>query len=138
MKTKLFKQKQTIFLMVFLAMMALLVTSCGGVATAMPAEVTVQDAYSFYKDGGYILDVRTPEEWVEGHIPGATLIPLEELPNRMDEVPDDIEVFIICRSGNRSAEARDLLLDNGFDLITSIDGGFNMWVTAKYPYDVGE
>lgn len=138
MKTKIFKQKFTISMMFLVVLLSFTLASCGGVAEAtLPQEVTVQDAYSFYNEDGYILDVRTPEEWVAGHVPGATLIPLDELSNRLNEVPDDVEVYVICRSGNRSAVARDLLMDNGFTMVTSVGGGFNQWVAAGFPYDTG-
>ena len=138
MKMNFLNKKSGILLLIFIAMMSLMLASCGGTQEAtMPKEVTVQDAFAFYNDGGFILDVRTPEEWAAGHVPGATLIPLDELPNRLSEVPDDVEVYVICRSGNRSSVARDLLLDNDFTLVTSVGGGFNQWVAAGYPYDTG-
>lgn len=107
------------------------------VAGSLPLEVSVQEAYSHYEDGGYILDVRTPGEWQAGHVPDATLIPLDELPNRLSEVPEDTEVYVICRSGNRSATARDILLQNGFEQVTSVGGGFNDWQMNGYPVVTG-
>lgn len=103
----------------------------------LPLEVNVQDTFAFYEAGGYILDVRTPEEWVAGHVPGATLIPLDELSNRLSELPQDEDIYIICRSGNRSASARDILLQNGFDQVTSVGGGFNNWTANGYPVETG-
>jgi rhodanese-related sulfurtransferase len=80
----------------------------------------------------FILDVREPDEWVESHIPGATLIPLGELASRVDEVPQDQEVVVVCRSGNRSAEGRDILLAAGFEQVTSMAGGVNQWKAAGF------
>lgn len=106
-------------------------------ATALPLEISVQDAYDYYQDGTLILDVRTQEEWDAGHVPDATLIPLDELPNRLAELPEDQEIVVICRSGNRSATARDILLSSGFETVTSVAGGFNQWTAAGYPVETG-
>ncbi len=77
--------------------------------------------------------MRTPEEWNDGHVPGATLIPLDELEARLSELPQDEDIVIICRSGNRSAAGRDILLSAGFDSVTSVAGGFNEWMANGYP-----
>ena len=53
--------------------------------------------------------MREPHEWVEGHIPGSTLIPLGELPARVAEVPKDKQILVVCRSGNRSGMALSIL-----------------------------
>jgi rhodanese-related sulfurtransferase len=103
----------------------------------MPSEITVQEAHDYYQDGTIILDVRTPGEWVDGHIPDATLIPLEELPNRLSELPADEEIVVICRSGNRSAQARDILLGAGFESVTSVTGGMNQWSANGFPVVTG-
>ncbi|NIW45351.1 MAG: rhodanese-like domain-containing protein [Gammaproteobacteria bacterium] len=106
-------------------------------ATALPLEVSVQEAYRLREEGKFVLDVRTQEEWNSGHVPGATLIPLGELSNRLDEVPEGEDIVVICRSGNRSATARDILLGAGFSSVTSVAGGFNDWVVNGYEVAVG-
>jgi rhodanese-related sulfurtransferase len=80
--------------------------------------------------GAFILDVRQPEEWNEVHISGATLIPLGDLASRVDEVPTDQEVVVVCRSGNRSQQGRDILLSAGYEQVTSMAGGINQWSSA--------
>ncbi|MEJ2757800.1 MAG: rhodanese-like domain-containing protein [Anaerolineales bacterium] len=102
-------------------------------ATALPLEISAQDAYQYYQDGTLILDVRTQEEWDAGHVPDATLIPLDQLQGRISELPEDQDIVVICRSGNRSATARDMLLSSGFDSVTSVAGGFNQWTANGYP-----
>ena len=104
---------------------------------ALPAEISVQEAYSTYLEGTFILDVRTQEEWNDGHIPGATLIPLDQLESRMDELPRGQAVVVLCRSGNRSAVGRDILLGAGFESVTSVAGGFNQWTANDYPIEYG-
>lgn len=100
---------------------------------AMPAEISVGEAYARRADGAFILDVRQPEEWVEFHIPGSTLIPLGELQSRLSEVPQDQEVVVVCRTGNRSQEGRDILLRAGFKQVSSMAGGVTAWREAGYP-----
>jgi rhodanese-related sulfurtransferase len=100
---------------------------------ALPPEINVNEAYQMVEDGAFLLDVRTLEEWNDFHAPQATLIPLDELANRADEVPKDRDIVVICRSGNRSQVGRDTLLAAGFVSVTSVAGGMNDWATAGYP-----
>lgn len=109
----------------------------GTETSALPLEISVQEAHGYYQDGTLILDVRTPAEWQEGHVPDATLIPLNELPDRLSELPMDEEILVICRSGNRSAQARDILLGAGFEAVTSVAGGMNQWSANGYPVATG-
>lgn len=74
-----------------------------------------------------VLDVRTPEEFQEGHIPNATLLPLQELENRLDELDKDESYLIVCRSGNRSAQASEILSNHGFANIYNMTGGMGSW-----------
>jgi rhodanese-related sulfurtransferase len=106
-------------------------------ATAYPQEISVSQAADWRQNGAFILDVRQPEEWNEAHIPGATLIPLGELENRLNEVPKDQEVVVVCRSGNRSATGRDILRQAGFEQVTSMAGGMNQWKGNGYPVESG-
>lgn len=98
-----------------------------GSAANYPLEISVDEAATKRDQGAFILDVRQPEEWQEAHIPGSTLIPLGDLPNRVNEVPKDQEVVVVCRSGNRSQSGRDILLNAGYTTVTSMDGGLNDW-----------
>jgi rhodanese-related sulfurtransferase len=85
-----------------------------------------------------MLDVRSLEEWQEGYIPGATLIPLDQISSRYDELPQDQEIVIYCRSGNRSGQALALLEEAGFSKIFSMDGGINEWISAGYEVMTGD
>jgi rhodanese-related sulfurtransferase len=93
----------------------------------LPAEISVAQAAQKQAQGALILDVREPSEWAQFHIPGATLIPLGDLPNRLNEVPKDREVVVVCRTGNRSAQGRDILLQAGYTNVTSMAGGMVQW-----------
>jgi rhodanese-related sulfurtransferase len=102
----------------------------------VPADVDVTTAAGLRDAGAVVLDVREPAEWAEGHIPGATLIPLGELARRVSELPNDETIVVICRSGNRSAQGRDLLLAAGYEA-TSVDGGMTAWRAAGLPVESG-
>ena len=110
-------------------------SSGGAATTALAPQISVADAYSMYQNGAFVLDVRTVEEWDEFHAPNTTLIPLDELPVRVNEVPRDREIVVVCRSGNRSQQARDILLNAGFTNVTSMTGGLNEWRAAGYPIE---
>jgi rhodanese-related sulfurtransferase len=104
---------------------------------ASPAEISVDEAYALYQSGVFVLDVRTPEEWVDYHAPNTTLIPLDELEARVNEVPRDQEIVVVCRSGNRSQAGRDILLQAGFEQVSSMTGGLNAWRDQGYPITSG-
>ena len=80
----------------------------------------------------YILDVRQPEEEVEGTIPGAHLVPLATLPERLRELPVDREILVHCRSGGRSGRAVKFLRETGFPKAVNVAGGINAW-NARVP-----
>lgn len=99
------------------------------------SEVTVDKAYEIYKNEEMIiLDVRTEQEYKDGHIPGSILIPLQELEDRLDELNKEEKYLIVCRSGNRSAQASEILVSNGFLHITNMQGGMLDW---KYDIEKG-
>jgi molybdopterin/thiamine biosynthesis adenylyltransferase/rhodanese-related sulfurtransferase len=93
------------------------------------ATITVQDLMARLTAGEspFILDVRQPEEETEGTIPGATLIPLASLPERLGELPADREILVHCRSGARSARAVTFLHEAGFPQAVNVEGGINAW-----------
>ncbi|MEL7644663.1 MAG: rhodanese-like domain-containing protein [Anaerolineaceae bacterium] len=103
----------------------------------LPREVSVQEAAALREEGAFILDVREPNEWEQGHIEGATLIPLGQLLQRSGELPADQTIVVVCRSGNRSAQGRDILETAGFKSVTSMAGGMNDWQAQGYPVVTG-
>jgi rhodanese-related sulfurtransferase len=104
---------------------------------SLPDEIAVAEAAAKREAGAFILDVRTQEEWNEYHIPGATLIPLDQLETRLNEVPQDKEVVVVCRSGNRSKPGRDALKAAGYTQVTSMSGGLKEWQAANLPTVTG-
>jgi len=103
----------------------------------VPSEISVADAAKLEQQDWYFLDVREPSEWEEVHIPYATLIPLGELNSRLSEIPKDKNIVVVCRSGNRSAVGRDLLINSGFTNVTSMAGGMNTWQARGHPVVTG-
>ncbi len=104
---------------------------------ALPKEVSPAKVHEVWQQGAVIVDVREPDEWNAGHIQGATLIPLGQLADRASELPKDQPIYVVCRSGNRSATGRDTLLNAGFTSVTSMAGGMNQWVSSGYDIVTG-
>ena len=77
--------------------------------------------------GVQLIDVRNPDEYWDGHIPGSKLIPLSELPARMQEIDKNREAILICRSGNRSGRACEYLAQLGFSKLNNMVGGMMAW-----------
>lgn len=82
--------------------------------------------------GGFVVDVRTPEEYEEVHVPGAVPIPLAELGQRAQEVPKDRRVYVICASGGRSLAAAQALNNAGWQAV-SVAGGTKGWASEGRP-----
>ena len=117
------------------AFIVYLIASAGGSSSGLANEVSTDEAYKMYQQSGtFTVDVRTQEEWDEYHAPNTTLIPLDQLQNRLSEVPKDKEILVVCRSGNRSQQGRDILLSAGYNA-TSMAGGLKEWYAKGYPIE---
>jgi len=81
----------------------------------------------------YVLDVREDDEWEAGHTPGAHHVPMMTIPARMDEVPDEGTVVVLCRHGHRSAQVVGYLAGRGRGNVVNLDGGIVEWVAAGRP-----
>lgn len=79
-----------------------------------------------------ILDVREDWEFAEGHISGARWLPLQQIPRRLDEIPQAVPVILVCRSDNRSGQAYQFLRQQGFENVHNLQGGMLAWVEAGY------
>jgi len=82
-------------------------------------------------EGLAVLDVREPVEWAHGHIEGSQHIPMNELPERLAEVPEG-QVLVVCKVGGRSAQVTGWLLQQGRDAV-NLDGGLLDWEAAGRP-----
>jgi rhodanese-related sulfurtransferase len=87
-------------------------------------------------DNGIILDVREPWEYAAGHVPGSMLIPLGELGSRLQELPNGEAIYVICRSGNRSQQAAQLLVRAGFAQVHNVQGGMLAYEQTGLPVAV--
>lgn len=104
-------------------------------ATSVPT--ISQDALlqhqKMHGDHLFVLDVRTPQEFAEGHVPGAVNITHDQLASRLAEVPKDKDVVLYCRSGRRAAMAADVLQANGYERLSHLEGDMQAWVANGRP-----
>lgn len=87
------------------------------------------------KETAVVVDVRTPGEFAQGHVPGAVNIPLQELKARAGELEAyrGQEIAVICAVGGRSATATSFLATEGWPQVYNVQGGTRAWVEAGYP-----
>ena len=98
-----------------------------------PREVTLDEFAAAREAGtGTAVDVREPMEFSAGHVPDVLPLPLGQLPERLDEIPTDGPVYVICASGNRSLQATDFLRARGIEAY-SVAGGTGAWQRAGRP-----
>lgn len=91
-------------------------------------EVPVTDV----PDDAVLLDVREDDEWDAGHAPGAVHIPLARIADSLADVPDGSPIYVVCRSGGRSARAAAYLNANGWEAVNVV-GGMSAWAAAVRP-----
>nr|WP_240939947.1 rhodanese-like domain-containing protein [Planosporangium flavigriseum] len=80
-----------------------------------------------------MLDVREDDEWVAGHAPDAHHMPMHTVPARLDEIPADGDVVVVCRAGGRSAQVVAYLQATGRDNVRNLAGGMMAWAQAGRP-----
>ncbi|GGQ99144.1 rhodanese-like domain-containing protein [Deinococcus ruber] len=100
--------------------------------------ISPQEAQERLQQGALLIDVREPNEYQEIHAQGARLIPLSEFQTRYQELPQDAELIMICRSGARSERAGQMLLDNGYSNVTNLTGGTMAWAQDGLPTSTGD
>ena len=98
-------------------------------------EISAAQAYQKYQEGALFLDVRSQAEWDQAHIANSKLIPLDELQARLDELPKDIDIVVVCKSGVRSKEGLTILQQAGFSRAYCMTGGLTAWKAAGYPLE---
>lgn len=86
--------------------------------------------------GSPVFDVRQPDEYEEAHAPGVRLVPLDQVPERVEEFPTDERVYVICKSGGRSAKAVEFLRTRGVDAV-NVAGGTSAWIESGKPVETG-
>ena len=95
--------------------------------TPNPLEVDLETFAEAQAGGASVLDVRNPDEYEIAHVPGAVLIPLGELAERQEEIPDVDPLYVICAVGGRSLTAAAALVHAGYNAL-SVAGGTNGWI----------
>jgi rhodanese-related sulfurtransferase len=85
-----------------------------------------------------VIDVREPEEYARGHVPGAINLAQAELASHLDEVPRDRPLFLICRTGQRSRRSAQFLQQVGISGVVNVTGGTSAWTRAKHPLEKSE
>jgi len=126
---------KTLFSLVALGSLALALSACAGGGNSL---ITPADVSSLIgKDSTVVvLDVRTPEEYngETGHLPGALLIPVQELEDRVGELTKyrDRTIVVYCRTGHRSTNATEILKKRGFNVM-NMEGGITRWQAERLP-----
>ncbi|HVV13520.1 rhodanese-like domain-containing protein [Amycolatopsis sp.] len=102
-----------------------------------PAELPTVSVTELPAGSLTLLDVREDDEWAAGHAPGAVHIPLGELPGRVEELaklPEDQPIYVVCRSGGRSARATAWLNASGWEAV-NVAGGMKSWHAEGRPVE---
>jgi len=104
---------------------------------AVVPEVDLESFEAAWRDGGTVLDVRNLDEYEEKHVPGAVLVPLPELGDRIDEVPDGRPLYVICARGGRSRSAAEAMrLQLGWQVL-NVSEGTEGWAASGRPLATG-
>ena len=96
------------------------------------------DALDRRDPGAMVLDVREPEEFARGHVPGAVNVPQAELATRLDELPRNRPIMTICQTGMRSLRAAQFLSQQGFDDVVTVGGGTAAWRNSGRPVEASD
>jgi rhodanese-related sulfurtransferase len=111
----------------------LLMAGTSSAQAAALSHVSVQDLHQAAQQGALVLDVREPFEFAEGHVAGSLLVPLNTIAARVGDFPKDEPIYIFCRSGNRSLQAAQQLVDAGYTDVRNVEGGIIAWNSARLP-----
>jgi len=97
--------------------------------------ISVEEVYEIIENNEdfLILDVRTLEEYDEGHILGVVLIPVDELEDTLNKLTKDKPIIVYCKAGIRSNIAANILINNGFTHVYDMSGGITEWIEKGYP-----
>ncbi len=109
----------------------LLLAACGPKGSYR--NIGPEELYQAAAQGALIVDVRTPMEFAQGHVPGAVNLPVEEVARWAKDLPKDRPVYLYCRSGNRSRQAAEYLARQGYANLYNLEGGILAIERAGYP-----
>lgn len=97
-------------------------------------EIATDQAATAHADGAVFVDVREPEEYREGHVPGAVNLPMGQLTERLGELDRARPVYVLCASGNRSSAMTEVLTEAGYEAI-NVAGGTKAWTRSGLPIE---
>src|SRR5206468_2966692 len=106
--------------------------------TTPPVPEIAVEALDARPAGAVVLDVREPAEFAHGHIPEAINLPQADLATRLEELPRDRPIMVICQAGLRSLRSAQFLIQMGFAQVASIKGGTAAWSEAGRPLAEGD
>ena len=101
----------------------------GNILSADVATINWDQIQDLDPEQSFILDVREPEEYEAGHIPGSTLVPLNSLREHLEELPRDKEIIVYCRVGLRAYLGARILMQHGFEKVKNLSGGYITYST---------
>jgi rhodanese-related sulfurtransferase len=116
-----------------LAVVFALAVACAPTDSRAAGVVSADEVKALIGDPGtLILDVRTPGEFRRGHIPGARNVPVQNLANRLGELPQDKQIVVYCRTGNRSSVAQKILMGSGFSNVANFEDSWVIWTRKDF------
>ena len=101
-------------------------------------EITIEELKIALITGAQVIDVRETDEYVSGHVSGATHIPLGTVPNNMEPFRSDDDIYVICQAGGRSMRACEFLHDQGITNVVNVIGGTAGWIALGNPVTTGQ
>jgi len=125
-----------LLLFIVAALLAALATACTTSKSKGQGAISAEQVKQQMTDlNTLLLDVRTPDEYKDGHIPGAKNIPVQELDRRLNELDRQKNVIVYCRTGHRSTKAFHILKQNGFSAVRNFKGSWTEWTRLGYPIE---
>lgn len=97
-------------------------------------ECSIDQAVQAHAEGAVFVDVREPQEFAQGHVPGALNLPMSRLTSLLDQLDRDRRTYVVCASGNRSGAMTEVLRASGFDAV-DVTGGTIAWMRAGHPLE---
>jgi len=104
----------------------------------MIREIAAGELRALLERGAVVVDVREPDEYAEGHVPGAVNVPLATVPENLDVFRRPVPVYVVCHSGGRSMRACEFLVGQGIDTVINVAGGTSGYAALGHPVQSGQ
>ncbi|MCM2264905.1 MAG: rhodanese-like domain-containing protein [Desulfuromonadales bacterium] len=124
-------------MIILVAGMLLVLASLAAAAVARNIDSPAAFALLKQRQEVYLLDVRTPQEYQQVHLAGAHLIPIDQVMQRLGELPRNRPILVYCAVGSRSAQVFNFLARRGYPEVYNLDGGITAWAQRGYPVQQG-